>query len=58
MAKHYVSCDRSTEFLLPPSLIDWLPEAHLAWFIIDAVGQIDTTGGGTHPRIPAGVRQP
>jgi hypothetical protein len=23
-------------FLLPPSPKDWLPEGHLAWFILDA----------------------
>jgi transposase len=27
--------------LLPPSLRDWLPEDHLAWFVIDAVAQMD-----------------
>jgi transposase len=27
--------------LLPPSLREWLPEGHLAWFVIDAVGQLD-----------------
>lgn len=26
---------------MPPSLRDWLPEGHLAWFVIDAVGQLD-----------------
>lgn len=29
-------------FLLPPSLSDWLPEGHLAWFIIAAVEQLNT----------------
>jgi len=27
--------------LLPPSLADWLPGEHLAWFVLDAVEQID-----------------
>jgi len=27
--------------LLPPSLRDWLPEGHLAWFIMDAVDSLD-----------------
>ncbi len=27
--------------LLPPSLSDWLAEDHLAWFVIDAVKQLD-----------------
>jgi len=26
---------------LPPSLREWLPEGHLAWFVIDAVGELD-----------------
>jgi transposase len=26
---------------LPPSLREWLPEGHLAWFVIDAVAQLD-----------------
>ena len=28
-------------FLLPPSISDWLPKDHLAWFIYDAVGELD-----------------
>jgi len=27
--------------LLPPSLREWLPEDHLAWFVLDAVDEID-----------------
>jgi transposase len=27
--------------LLPPSLREWLPEDHLAWFVIDAVAAMD-----------------
>ena len=26
---------------MPPSLREWLPEGHLAWFVIDAVAQLD-----------------
>ena len=33
--------DRRQGFLLPPSPSDWLPKNHLAWFIIDAVEQLD-----------------
>ena len=33
--------DRRQGFLLPPSPSDWLPEGHLAWFIIDAVEQLN-----------------
>ncbi len=33
--------NRRQGFLLPPSPSDWLPEGHLAWFVIDAVDQLD-----------------
>jgi len=33
--------DRRQGFLLPPSPSDWLAEDHLAWFVIDAVEQLD-----------------
>lgn len=26
---------------MPPSLREWLPDDHLAWFVLDAVGEID-----------------
>jgi transposase len=41
MAQNFVACDREQELLLPPSLREWLPEGHLAWFVIDAVAQLD-----------------
>ena len=41
MGQRFVSADRDQEFLLPPSLRDWLPAGHLAWFVIDAVDQLD-----------------
>jgi hypothetical protein len=37
MAQNFLACDREQELLLPPSLREWLPEGHLAWFVIDAV---------------------
>jgi transposase len=43
MPQHFLACDREQELLLPPSLRDWLPEDHLAWFVIDAVAAIDLT---------------
>ena len=33
--------DRRQGLLLPPSPSDWLPEKHLAWFVIDAVEQLN-----------------
>ena len=41
MGHHFVSLDRSTPFLLPPSLQEWLPEDHLARFIVEIVEQLD-----------------
>jgi hypothetical protein len=37
MARSFLACDRDQELLLPPSLREWLPRGHLAWFVIDAV---------------------
>ena len=44
MAQNFVACDREQELLLPPSLREWLPEGHLAWFVIDAVTAFDLSG--------------
>src|SRR3954471_24495012 len=41
MAQNFLACDREQELLLAPSLRDWLPEGHLAWFVIDAVVALD-----------------
>lgn len=41
MAHNFIPCDRDQSYLMPPSLRDWLPEDHLAWFVLDAVGQMD-----------------
>lgn len=35
--------DRKTAYLLPPSVEDWLPEDHLARFIVEAIEQLDLT---------------
>ena len=33
--------DRETGFLLPPSVDEWLPERHLARFVVEVVGGLD-----------------
>ncbi len=38
---HFRQCDRNTVFLLPPSVDEWLPEGHLARFVVDIVDQLD-----------------
>jgi len=41
MAKTYRDYLPEQDFLLPPSLSDWLPEGHLAYFVSDVVEQLD-----------------
>ena len=41
MAANFVSYDRDTLFLMPPSVQEWLPEKHLARFSVDVVAQLD-----------------
>lgn len=44
MALSYIRVDRDQLFLLPPSLREWLPQGHLAWFVLDVVERVDTSG--------------
>ena len=37
----FIPADRQTGFLLPPSLDDWLPEGHLARFVVEVIEQLD-----------------
>ncbi len=41
MGYNFLPCDRDQLYLLPPALQDWLPEGDLAWFLLDAVAQMD-----------------
>jgi transposase len=41
MGQNFLDCDREQAFLMPPSLRDWLPEDHLAWFVIETVRGLD-----------------
>ena len=36
--------DRDQLYLLPVSIAEWLPEDHLAWFVLDAVDEMDLDG--------------
>jgi transposase len=38
---HFIIADRNTDYLLPPSLDDWLNEDHLARFVVEVVDQLD-----------------
>jgi transposase len=39
--KRFRVCDLNQQFLLPPALQDWLPEDHLARFIVDVTNELD-----------------
>ena len=41
MAQNFLACDRDQELLLPPSVRDWLPGDHFAWFVLAAVEEMD-----------------
>ena len=43
MAQSFIGCDREQAFLMPPDVREWLPEGHLAWFVLDAVAATDLT---------------
>src|SRR3954463_13822864 len=42
MPQNFLACDREQSFLLPPDVREWLPENHLAGFVIDTVAVMDT----------------
>ncbi len=44
MAQNFIESCREQGFLLPPDVREWLPADHLAWFVIDAVAQMDLSG--------------
>lgn len=37
----FKTVDRDTIYLMPPSIQEWLPENHLARFVVDVVAQLD-----------------
>lgn len=37
----FIQVDRDTMYLLPPSVDEWLPENHLARFVVEVVDQLD-----------------
>ncbi|TCS97793.1 IS1182 family transposase, partial [Aquabacter spiritensis] len=57
--------DRKTGFLLPPSVDEWLPERHLARFVVEVIDQLDLSpmvkayrGSGSasyHPSVLLGL---
>lgn len=60
MSANFIEWDRKTPFLLPPSIDEWLPEGHLARFVVEIVEQLDLSslnesyaGRGSQPHNPA-----
>jgi transposase len=41
MGQRFIACDGEQSFLMPPDVREWLPASHLAWFVIDAVGEMN-----------------
>jgi transposase len=41
MPQNFLGCDREQALLLAPSLREWLDDDHLAWLVLDVVGELD-----------------
>ena len=41
MGYNFLPCERNQLYLMPPALQDWLPEGDRAWFLLDAVAQMN-----------------
>jgi transposase len=41
MSQNFLACDRDQVLLMPVSLREWLPENHLAWFVLESVAGMD-----------------
>src|ERR687888_1326068 len=41
MGQSFIACDREQSFLMPPDVREWLPDGHLAWFVLDSVAAMD-----------------
>ena len=62
---HFRPIDRETGFLMPPSVDEWLPERHLARFVVEVIAGLDLRamtgcyrGSGEapyHPRLLLGI---
>jgi transposase len=62
---NFRTIDRQTGFLLPPSVDDWLPERHLARFVVEIIDRLDLgamvgsyRGSGSasyHPAVLLGI---
>jgi transposase len=63
--RNFRTIDRETGFLLPPSVDDWLPERHLARFVVEVIDGLDlsamsrsyrgTGSASYHPALLLGI---
>jgi transposase len=44
MGQSFIACDREQSFLMPSDVREWLPENHLAWFVLAAVEEMGLEG--------------
>jgi transposase len=50
VARNFLPYETNQQFLMPPSLADWLPEDHLAFFVLDVVSELDLSSFEAHYR--------
>jgi hypothetical protein len=41
VAYNFIAADREQLMLMPLSVADWLPDDHLAWFVLDVVAELE-----------------
>lgn len=41
VAPNFLAADRDQLLLMPPSVAEWLPADHLAWFVLDVIDELD-----------------
>jgi hypothetical protein len=41
MSVKFIAADQGLQYLFPPSVQGWLPETHLARFVVEIVEQLD-----------------
>jgi transposase len=58
MAREFAGVDRGQWLLVPPSLVEWLPEDHLVWTVLGAVDQMDLGCFAERYRLGAAGRAP
>ncbi len=58
MARAFKRVDREQLFLMPPSMLDWLPDSHPVWLLIEVVKRLDLSRFEERYRLGAAGREP